>query len=94
MKVIWRERYNKVAVEAMTKRGTLPRNETEIDYEPSELGFDGEDAAAVIAHIANQQDSECFHNGGELVILEPPEWAGTYDISVDYEPTFTAYAQG
>lgn len=93
MNVIWREWYNESAVEAMTKLGTLPRNETDVGYEPGEFGFDGADAASEIAHQANREDPEAFRNGGEIVILEPPEWAGTYDIDVDYEPTFTAYAQ-
>lgn len=93
MKVIWREWYNESAVEALTKMGTLPRNETEILLKYFWHGFDGADAASEIARQANQQDPEAFRNGGEIVILEPPEWAGTYDIEVDYEPTFTAYAQ-
>lgn len=29
MNVIWREWYNESAIEAMTKMGTLPRNETQ-----------------------------------------------------------------
>jgi hypothetical protein len=35
--------------------------------------------------------SEAYREGGELVILEPPEITGTYKIVTDYEPTFTAF---
>lgn len=54
MKVIWRELYNEFAVEEMTKLGTLPRNETKIDWEPTD-GLDGTDIAAEVALIANQK---------------------------------------
>lgn len=62
----------------MTKMKTLPRHKTDVGYEPGELGFDGEDAASEIARQANREDPEAFRNGGEIVILEPPElWSET-----------------
>lgn len=93
MNVIWREWCNESDVEAMTKMGTLPRNETQINLEPDPRYNEGADAAEEIARLVYWQDPEAFRNGGKIVILEPPEWAGTYDIEVDYEPTFTAYAR-
>lgn len=93
MKVIWREWYNDFVVETMTKLGTLPRNETEVIPKYFGQMLNGAEAASEIARQANREDPEAFRNGGEIVILEPPEWAGTYDIEVDYEPTFTAYMQ-
>jgi hypothetical protein len=51
---------------------------------------DGEDAARMIAEQCNNCDGEQFRVGGKIVIIEPEDMAGTYDISVDYEPTFYA----
>ena len=85
--IVWREWYNDAAVENMTEMGTLPRYETDIDTRY----MDGDGIAAEIAEKQNIQDSESFREGGEIVILEPEEFAGTYEISVEYEPRFTAY---
>ena len=84
--IVWREWFNEAAVKQLTEMGTLPRNE--IDIDTSYMG--GESVAAEIAEKANWQDSEWFRSGGEIVILEPEEFAGTYRIIVDYEPTFYA----
>ena len=85
--IVWREWFNEAAVKQLTETGTLPRNETDIDTSY----MDGEDVAAEIAEKANSQDSESFRSGGEIVILEPEEFAGTYEILTEYEPRFTAY---
>lgn len=66
---------------------TLPRYESEIDtsYE------NGEGVARLIAEQSNKNDSECFSRSGEyLTILEPSEFAGNYEISVDYDPVHYA----
>lgn len=85
-KVIWREWYNAPAVKVMTEMGTLPRYETVIDTRLE----DGEGVATLIAKAANDHESESFREGGEIVILEPEEFAGTYEVTVEYEPTFYA----
>lgn len=54
---------------------------------PGHVYNEGADAAVEIARIENMRDPEAFRNGGEIVILEPPERAGTYDIEVNYEPS-------
>jgi hypothetical protein len=86
--VIWREWYNAAAVKKLTEMGTLPRNEIEIDDFYMD---DGDTVACIIAETANKQDGECFREGGELTIVEPASIAGDYEISVDYEPVFSAY---
>jgi hypothetical protein len=86
IKVIWRDWYDDAAVAALTKLGTLPRNEAEVEA----FMTDGEDAARMIAEQLNSFDGEQFREGGTIVILEPEDMAGTYEISVDYEPTFYA----
>ena len=85
--VIWRKWYNESAVKKLTEMGTLPRNEIEIDDFDMD---DGEAVARIIAEKANKDDSESFHDGGELTIVEPVAIAGNYEISVDYEPVFYA----
>lgn len=85
--IVWREWYNDVAVKQLTEMGTLPCYETDIDISY----MDGDDVAAEIAEKQNSQDGECFLEGGEIVILEPEQFAGTYEVSVEYEPRFTAY---
>lgn len=86
-KIVWREWFSESAVKQLTEMDTLPRNETEIDTRL----FDGADVAAAIAENENHYDGEAFREGGEIVILEPEEFAGTYRIDVEYTPTFTAY---
>ena len=88
--IVWREWFDEDAVKKLTEMGTLPRNEADIDTRY----MDGDSIAAEIAEKANQQDSENFREGGELVILEPEEFAGTYEISTKYEPRFYAYKSG
>ena len=86
--VIWREWFNADAVKRLEAMGTLPRNEIEID------DFDmthGEAVARLIAQKTNEQDFEQFREGGQIVIVEPESIAGTYEITVDYEPQFDAY---
>src|ERR1039458_2816711 len=78
-KIVWREWFNEAAVASLTKMGTLPRNESMIDTR----WMDGEEIAAEIAKEANDQDGESFREGGEIVIVEPAEFAGTYDLSVE-----------
>ena len=85
-KIVWREWFNEAAVAALTKMKTLPRNESMIDTR----WMDGEEIAAEIAKEENEQDGEAFRESGEIVILEPTEFAGTYDVSVEYEPVFSA----
>ena len=86
-KIVWREWYNAPAVAKMTEMGTLLREECELDVR----GEDGAGVAALIAKDATDHGSEAFHSETEIVILEPEEFAGTYKIHVDFEPTFTAY---
>lgn len=86
--VIWREWYNEAAVKQLTAMGTLPRNEIEIDdFDMT----DGDVVARLIAEDAYKHDPEYFREGGDLVIMEPAIIAGHYQISVDYEPVFSAY---
>jgi hypothetical protein len=84
--IVWREWYNAAAVAKMTEMGTLPSYETDIDAR----FMSGDEVAAAIAEAAYRADSGCFRNGGVLVITSPPEFAGTYEVSVDYEPVFSA----
>jgi hypothetical protein len=84
--IIWREWFNKAAVSEMEKMGTLPWNDVEIDV----FGMDGEEVAAEVAEEVNERDCERFQESGKIVILEPPEFAGTYEISVEYRPSFYA----
>ena len=86
--VVWREWFNEAAIKKMTEMGTLPREETELVIDDLD---EGSDIAAVIARNANRSDFEAFQNGGKIVILEPEYIAGTYDISVEFEPCFSAY---
>lgn len=86
-KIVWREWFNASAIKQMTEQGTLPREECEIDARFE----DGAGVAALVAEEVNGHDNEAFREGGELVILEPTEFAGTYRIDVEYTPTFTAY---
>lgn len=85
--IVWREWYDENAVRRLTDMGTLPRCETEINS----CYMVGDDVAAEIAEKVNRDDSESFRDGGMLVIIEPEEFAGDYDIVVDWEPHFTAY---
>lgn len=90
MKIIWREFFNEAAVKQLTEMGTLPRYETEMDVDEY---TDGEEAAAEIAEKAFREDSEMFREGGTLVIVEPEHLSGTYDIEVEYRPSFYANAR-
>lgn len=85
--VTWREWFNDHAVEQMSKMGTLPEYETEID---GWVDDDGEHAAMEIAKTVNAKDFEQFRESCEIEILKPENLAGSYSISVDYEPTFYA----
>lgn len=87
--IVWREWFNADAVERLKVIGALPRNETEID----ERFLDGEAVAEAVAEQANKEDFEQFVTGGRIVILEPEEFAGTYEISTEYEPVFYAHRQ-
>lgn len=87
-KIIWREWYNEAACAAMEKMGTLPRNESEIDTR----WMDGEEVAAEIAKQEYSRDFEAFREGGDIVILEPEEFAGKYEVGVEYAPNFYAHA--
>lgn len=87
-KVVWREWLeNATAVAQLTKMGTLPRNESELDVRFK----DGTGVAELIAKDATSHGSESFQSETEIVILDPAEFAGTYNVCVDYEPVFTAY---
>lgn len=88
-KVVWREWYNEGAVKKMEEMGTLPHYESFIDIR----WMQGDDVAVAIAEDTYAHDAEQFREGGEIVILEPAEFAGAYDISVDYEPRFSAYGR-
>ena len=85
MKIIWREWYSEQAIAAMTKMGTLPQEEMEINS----LGiYACDDIARKLVEQINSQNDECFRNGGDIVILEPLACAGRYNITVTYEPYF------
>jgi hypothetical protein len=84
--IVWREWYDAEAVDHLAKMGTLPRYETEVDTRFE----DGEGVAALIAEDSSNHDGESFNESGRIVILEPSEFAGIYDIAVEYEPTFSA----
>lgn len=85
--IVWREYYNDAAVAQLTAMGTLPRNETEIDT----ADMQGYEVAAEIAQRDFDDTFESiFREGGRMVILEPVEFAGTYEIQVDYVPQFSA----
>lgn len=86
-KVVWREWYSDTVVEQLEAMGTLPRYETEIDTQFE----DGEGVARLIAVDTSSHDAESFRTETEIVILEPAEFAGTYKICVDYEPSFHAF---
>lgn len=85
--VVWREWFNEATIAQLTAMGTLPRNETLLDCRL----LNGADVAAAIAEDANGGDNEAFREGGELTIIEPEEFAGDYEISIDYEPFFFAH---
>lgn len=87
MKIVWRKWFDARDVETLTKMGMLPREVVEINVLPSD---DGEDVARTIAEQCNSIDGEQFRTGGRITILEPSEFSGSYDISVDYEPVFYA----
>lgn len=90
MKVAWRGWYEAKVIAQLTAFGTLPREEMELEVN----GFDdGEDVAQMIAEHLNSVDSEQMREGGRVVILEPEEYAGTYDVTVDYEPVFAVRKQ-
>jgi hypothetical protein len=84
--VIWRPYFDDYAIGKMTEMGTLPRNETVIDscYD------NGPDVAAEVARVDHSFDSDSFTKGGDIVILEPAQFAGRYAITTDWEPTFSA----
>lgn len=89
--IVWREWFNENAVKQLTEMGTLPRDETEIDA-PFDWE-DGEDIARDVAIAEYRNGSEMFReDGAQIVILEPEKYAGTYEISVEYEPVFSAHA--
>ena len=85
MKIVWREWYSSTTVASLTKMGTLPREETEI---PIDAGHTAVFTVRELVRRLNEQDAEFLRKGGRLVILEPEEYAGVYNIAVDYEPTF------
>jgi hypothetical protein len=69
------------------------KEENEIELKGVE-GLSGRLIAQTLAERAyNDSGSETYREGGELVILEPPEITGTYKIVTDYEPTFTAFTK-
>ena len=84
--IIWREWFNESAVEQLTKMGTLPREETEIDT----LYLSREEIAEAVIEKAYREDYTSFQHGGEIVIIEPKEYAGTYNVEVEFEPRFFA----
>lgn len=86
--VIWREFYSPEAVAQLTAMGTLPRYEFEL--EPTFGEGPGWYVAKQIAKSENDSDPEAFVRGGAIVILEPAELAGVYDITCEYEPYFYA----
>lgn len=88
-KIVWRDWYSEGAIATMTAMKTLPREETEIDAR----FMDGEDVAADLVRLANENEGECYREGGKITILEPAEFAGNYDVAVDYEPSFSAYKE-
>jgi hypothetical protein len=85
--VVWREWLDDTAVAQLTKMGTLPQYETELDLS---WVSDGDDVARMIAEEVNSEDCEWFSKNCEILILEPPQFSGCYSISVDYTPSFFA----
>lgn len=85
--IVWREFFKPEVVEQLTKMGTLPREETNVDVRRK----DGPGVARFLAEMSNKSDAEQFREGGAITILEPEQFAGDYDIIVDYEPVFYAY---
>jgi len=79
-RIVWHEWPNNAAM--------ADGNQHEIEIDTTYM--DGGDIACVIAKCSNVDEPECFRDGGEVVITEPENLAGTYDIFVDYEPTFYA----
>ena len=86
-KIVWREWFNEHALKQLGEMGTLPRNEIMLNV----MFENGCDVAEMIAKDCNQHDGEQFRESGKIiVILEPDEFAGTYQITTEYEPTFYA----
>ena len=87
-KIVWREYFSDDAVRQLTEMGTLPRYETAVYVCDITTG---DDVATRLAELAHEQDNECFQADGEkLVILEPEEFAGTYEVLVYWEASFSA----
>jgi hypothetical protein len=86
MRIVWREWFSEEDVAELTSRGTLPRNETILDYAP----VHGADAASMVAEHETACGSEMFRKDTQITITEPPEFAGSYSVSVEYNPTFYA----
>jgi hypothetical protein len=73
----------------------------DVSDEERETVFEGLDPKAVGArrrfavYLAERayddSGSEDYREGGELEILSPPEIAGKYVITTDYEPVFTVH---
>lgn len=84
--IVWREWYNAPAVAQMEAMGTLPKETIDIDCRY----LTKDEVAAEIARRINLEDSESFARGGEIVIISPEEFAGTYSIDVDWTPSFSA----
>lgn len=88
--IVWREYFNEAAVKQLTDMGTLPRNVFEIeDIE----AVDGEEIAAAIAQEAYDNDPSSFTEGGDIVIVDPPEFAGKYYVEPEFRATFWASRQ-
>lgn len=85
-KIVWREWFNASAVKQLTEMGTLPRYETMIDCSAE----NGHSVAELVAADAYSQNADGYGENWGMVIVEPAEFAGTYNIEVDYKPTFCA----
>lgn len=87
MKIIWRDWYPDASIAAMEKLGTVPWEEIDLDVKPWEAG---DDVAAEIAEKIGLDDFERFRESTAIVIREPEQLAGVYDITVEYQPYFSA----
>lgn len=88
MKVIWRPYFTDNELAQIERAGTIPgRYETEVDarfVKPHEI-------IAEVAELEHQNSSgEWFGKSEKMVVLDPPELAGTWYITVDYSPEFHA----
>ena len=84
--VTWRDWLDQKAVEALTKLGQVPSEQ----FQFKGWAIDGTDVAQAIVEECNKNDCTAYAEGGKIEIINPPKWAGVYEIGVDWTPTFFA----